>query len=88
MFSISQAKPKSNNKETVSTIKGWVNAAVDTTGAVVMVTELKCTEAGCPPFDTVMALLREGNTDKRVLHCMLTEVTEAEVRRVWSQPPQ
>jgi hypothetical protein len=31
-----------------------------------------------------MALLREGATDKRVLHCALTEVTEADVRRVWS----
>jgi hypothetical protein len=36
---------------------------VDTTGAVVMVTELKCTDVGCPPFDTggryttVLALL-------------------------------
>eukprot|EP00959_Pyramimonas_sp_CCMP1952_P335533 7025583-Pyramimonas_sp.AAC.1 len=86
-----QNKPKaaaSAQKELIVKIKGWVAQAVDTTGAVVMVTQLKCTDVGCPPFDTVMALLREGTNDKRVLHCALGEVTQEEVMRVWSEQPE
>mmetsp|Transcript_38688 Transcript_38688/g.84154 ORF Transcript_38688/g.84154 Transcript_38688/m.84154 type:complete len:97 (-) Transcript_38688:324-614(-) len=86
-----QKKPAaaaSAQKELIVKIKGWVAEAVDTSGAVVMVTELKCTDVGCPPFDTVMALLRDGGNDKRVLHCALSEVTLEEVKRVWSEKPE
>lgn len=74
------------NKQAVARVKAWIAEVVDATGAVVMVTELKCTDEGCPPFDTVMALLREGTNDKRVLHCAVKDVTREEVVRIWSLP--
>mmetsp|Transcript_39199 Transcript_39199/g.54424 ORF Transcript_39199/g.54424 Transcript_39199/m.54424 type:complete len:95 (-) Transcript_39199:130-414(-) len=75
------------DKGLVKTIKSWVAEAVDTTGAVVMVTELQCTDAGCPPFDTVMALLKDGSDDKRILHCSMAEVTRENVIKIWSEQP-
>mmetsp|Transcript_15686 Transcript_15686/g.26440 ORF Transcript_15686/g.26440 Transcript_15686/m.26440 type:complete len:98 (+) Transcript_15686:217-510(+) len=88
MFGAGEKKPAPPSKELVAKIKGWVGEAVETTGAVLMVTELKCTDVGCPPFDTVMALLRESDNDKRILHCRMIEVTREEVLRIWSEQPE
>jgi hypothetical protein len=47
-----------SDPERTSEIKRWVTEVLrldhDTS---VMVTELRCTEPGCPPFETVVALL-------------------------------
>ena len=46
----------------------------------VMVTELRCTEPGCPPLETVIALLGvSGPTRQYKLHKAVAEVTEADV---------
>jgi len=47
---------------------------------VVMVTELQCTEPGCPPIETVIAVLRVGARRQIKIHKPLVEVTEADVR--------
>jgi len=48
---------------------------------VIVVSELRCTEPGCPPLETVVALLREGAPPKQVkVHKPVVEVTEADLR--------
>lgn len=48
---------------------------------VVVVNELRCTEPGCPPLETVVALLRAGSPPRQLkVHKPVTEVTEADLR--------
>ena len=62
-------------------IKAWASRAfglADT--ATVLVTELRCTEPGCPPLETVIALLgASGPARQYKLHKAVDEVTEADV---------
>lgn len=51
--------------------------------AVVMVTELRCTEPGCPPLETVIAVL-DGPGSKRQykLHKGVAEVTPEDIASI------
>ena len=44
-----------------------------------MVTELACSEPGCPPVETVIALLAPGRQDQVKIHKGLADVTSADV---------
>jgi hypothetical protein len=47
----------------------------------IVVTELQCTEPGCPPVETVVALLRAGAEPRQVkVHKPAIEVTEEDLR--------
>jgi len=47
----------------------------------IVVSELRCTEPGCPPIETVVALLRAGSEPRQVkIHKPATEVTEEDLR--------
>lgn len=47
----------------------------------VVVNELSCTEPGCPPIETVVALLRAGSEPRQVkVHKPAMEVTEDDLR--------
>ena len=47
----------------------------------VVVNELQCTEPGCPPVETVVALLRAGAEPRQVkVHKPAVEVTEDDLR--------
>ena len=47
----------------------------------VVVTELSCTEPGCPPIETVIALLRAGCDPRQVkVHKPAVDVTEDDLR--------
>jgi len=71
----------SSNLEQVTAIKGWVRARSDVgDGVTVMVSELACTEPGCPPTETVIAVLRDdGTTTKATLHCTVSDVKPADI---------
>jgi hypothetical protein len=62
-------------------IKAWVAARVPVTGdAVLVVNELRCTEAGCPPFEVVVAVLRPRATPWQLrIHKAAVEVSEGDV---------
>ena len=48
---------------------------------VVVVNELRCTEPGCPPLETVIALLRSGSAPRQVkVHKPVIDVTEDDLR--------
>jgi hypothetical protein len=47
----------------------------------VVVNELSCTEPGCPPIETIVALLRAGSEPRQVkIHKPAMEVTEDDLR--------
>jgi hypothetical protein len=48
---------------------------------VILVNELRCTEPGCPPVETVVALMRVGAERRQVkIHKPAVEVTEGDLR--------
>ncbi len=80
--------PKPSNRARVSEIKQWV---MDTfqlpEEATVLVTELRCSEPGCPPLETVIAILNERTPTVQVtIHSPLELVTEADVKRLAPSP--
>jgi hypothetical protein len=47
----------------------------------VVVNELSCTEPGCPPIETIVALLRAGGEPRQVkVHKPAVDVTEDDLR--------
>lgn len=62
-------------------IKGWVRARSEISDAVtVMVSELACSEPGCPPTETVIAVIRaDGTVLKATLHRRVFEVEPTDV---------
>lgn len=51
----------------------------------VIVNELRCTEPGCPPVETVVALLRSGHEPRQVkIHKQVVDVTEDDLRAVFA----
>jgi hypothetical protein len=67
-------------------IKRWVEDLLalgpDT---AVMVTELACTEPGCPPLETVIAVLGPASREQRKLHRPVADVTHEEVVDLWGK---
>lgn len=53
-------------------------------GVRILVTELTCTEPGCPPTETVIALMHPGAPQQFKIHKPLAEVTEEDVMRAFS----
>jgi len=65
----------------VKEIKGWVQEALQLPPeATIMVTELTCTEPGCPPLETVIALLRgPGDSGQQKIHRGVAEITRDDI---------
>jgi hypothetical protein len=72
----------------VREVKGWVRAATSCPeAAVIVVSELACSEPGCPPYEVVMAVLAPGERPlRRKLHKRLGDLTEPDVQAVWAAP--
>jgi hypothetical protein len=62
-------------------IKEWVKSVFQLDESItVMVTELQCTEPGCPPLETVIAIMdRPGMPRQYKLHKAIAEVTLADI---------
>ncbi|MCY4487496.1 MAG: hypothetical protein OXF11_10340 [Deltaproteobacteria bacterium] len=71
--------PRSPNRQRVRQVKEALRAALSLPdGATVTVTELACREEGCPPIETVVALLRpDGPPLQHKLH-KTTDAVDAE----------
>lgn len=70
----------------VREVKDWVRAAARAgEDATILVTELACSEPGCPPFEVVMAVMRPGRPPlQRKLHKRLAELSTEDVTRLWA----
>lgn len=56
-------------------------------GVTMMVTELKCKQENCPPFETIMVIMmgaENGGNKKRRIHCRLAELTKDIVSAAWA----
>ena len=82
------SRPK-NDPKRIAELKEWATEifrlGID---VVVMVTELRCTEPGCPPLETVIAILDEpGKPRQFKIHKAMSDVTYADVLAV-AQPDE
>jgi len=69
----------------VERIKEWATVAFDLDeDAFVMVTELRCTEPGCPPLETAIAVL--GGDGQRRLFKVFKPIAEVTVDDVAALP--
>lgn len=73
-----------NDPQVIARIKDWVAASFALTEDVtVMVTELRCTEEGCPPIETVIAILdTPGSPRQYKVYKPLAEVSAADISAV------
>jgi hypothetical protein len=65
-------------------VRGWVYELLGVPeDATVMVTELACSEPGCPPVETVVAILGEGGrTSRAKIARPLSEVARDDVAKL------
>jgi hypothetical protein len=79
-FDLLGSKPKAAGRRTAE-IKEWVLEVFRLPADVaVMVTELRCQEPGCPPLETVVAILdTPGQPRQFAIHKALAEVTFADL---------
>jgi len=70
----------------LAAIKRWVVAALALPDDVtVMVTELRCSEPGCPPLETVIAVLRPGiPPEQRKLHKATSAITPDDISGLYT----
>ncbi len=66
-------------------VKRWAEEALGSSAddATVFVAELRCTESGCAPVETVVAVLRAGARSEKKFPCSAKEMTEEDVRRAF-----
>ncbi|MBM4257193.1 MAG: hypothetical protein FJ147_14995 [Deltaproteobacteria bacterium] len=78
-----------NNSQKIKEVKHWVQESLalppETT---ILITELTCTEPGCPPLETVIALLRgPGDNVQEKIHRSIAEVTKEEIETLCTRFP-
>jgi len=78
--------PKRDPSDTAR-VKALVRDLIDDPDLTVMVTELDCTEPGCPPIETVIALLGDGVTVQYKIHKPVAEVSVDDVRAAIDDGP-
>ena len=61
-------------------VKALVEDIIDAADVTVLVTELECTEPGCPPIETVIALLGADANVQHKIHKPVAEVSVEDVR--------
>lgn len=62
-------------------VRALARAAVQDTDVTILVTELACSEPGCPPTETVIALMYPGAPEQVKIHKPLRLVTAADVEQ-------
>jgi len=84
MFDLRADREAAGRSARVRLIKDWARDVLQLAeDATVMVTELRCTEPGCPPLETVIAvLLGKGEQAQVKIHKPIEEVTCEDVRTV------
>mmetsp|Transcript_14324 Transcript_14324/g.34922 ORF Transcript_14324/g.34922 Transcript_14324/m.34922 type:complete len:114 (-) Transcript_14324:1876-2217(-) len=77
------------NKVKIVEVKGWIKeAAAVPEGVTMMVTELKCKQDNCPPFETIMVIMhgaQGGGNQKRRIHSRLGDLTREVVAAAWAE---
>lgn len=81
MFELHGKREAGERTAKIRAIKEWARQALRMTeDATVMVTELRCTEPGCPPLETVVAVLRSpGDSAQFKIHKAMEEVVYEDI---------
>ena len=68
---------RKSNSQAIQQVKAWVFEALQLEEKTsLMVTELRCTEPGCPPIETVIALLKPSHpTQQYKIHKPIADIT-------------
>jgi len=77
------------NPEVLARVKAWVREFGGLSDEVSMlVTELRCTEPGCPPLETVIAVLDQpGKPRQFKIHKAMSDVSSLDVQVLLSGKP-
>ena len=72
---------KGSDPRQIVQVKSWVSQAFDLSEDIsVMITQLQCTEEGCPPIETVIAIMETpGKPRQYKIHKPLAEVKRADI---------
>lgn len=63
-------------------VKEWLRRAFSDEYGI-LVTELTCTEPGCPPLETVVAVFQpDGKQYQQKIHSPLSEITESDAEEI------
>ena len=80
MASDLSARRPSVDPEARARVQAWVLEAFGLPAdAFVRVTQLACSEPGCPPLETAIALDREGGISLRTVHKATSEISREDV---------
>ncbi|MDX2033781.1 MAG: hypothetical protein SF339_24105 [Blastocatellia bacterium] len=73
-----------NDPQVIGRVRGWVTARFGLAEEVsVMVTELRCAEEGCPPIETVIAILdTPGQPRQYKVYKPMAEITADDIAAV------
>ena len=86
MFSLGiNSLPQPDSKK-ISRIKGWVISLLKLdSSTTVFVTQLECREQGCPPVETVIALIEDRKkTKQKKIHKCINEIDEKDIRNLFT----
>jgi hypothetical protein len=73
-------KPSGSFSEAIGRIRLWTRqVGAASAEDVISVNELACPEQGCPPRETVIIVMANGQPRKGVIHKAMKDVTEADV---------
>jgi hypothetical protein len=79
----------SREAEKVAAIKAWVREGFDFPDQPIFVTQLNCTEPGCPDLETVIAVLAEGGPPVQFrLYKSITDITRDDITALAEHPEQ
>ncbi len=77
--------PRPDPRE-ASRVRELVRQVTGDDEVTILVTQLACTEPGCPPVETVIALMHAGAPAQYKIHRPLHEVSLDDIARVLSRP--
>ena len=78
------SRPPQARADKTRAIKSWVRQELELDDdAVVLVTELACTEPGCPPLETIVALMAVGKERRQAkVHKGIDELEREDIVRM------
>ena len=89
MFDSLFSQKRSIDPQQLQQVKTWVHDTLqldDDTS--LMVTELRCSEPGCPPLETVIALLKQAHPTRQYkLHKPVVDITLADIVALTHEQP-
>lgn len=86
-MSLFDSQPASASRQHLDALKSAVRSRFGLDAETrVMLTELQCTEPGCPPLETVIAILVAGANRQWKVHKALRDLTPQDIATLSDEP--